>query len=179
LTHNPAFRRRKRGPKQIERGFCPIEGKTVDAQSDYAQSFSRLPKLMPRPRQVPKRAPLSPAEIAAASYIGSKEHKATKWWGGLPGARIGKDGRARRPKKLRTSICWLVDEIDRERASGWVRYALGDGQFRYYEGDKRYPKHIWHKSDDGQFWFGFLVNATTGTYKGWPIDESEKIETFG
>ncbi len=97
----------------------------------------------------------------------------------MPGAKIGKDGRARRPKKLRTSICWLVDEGDRDRASSWVRHALENGQYRYYEGDKNYPKHIWYKGNDGQFWFGFLVNATPGTYKGWPIDESEKIETFG
>ncbi len=26
--------------------------------------------------------------------------------------------------------------------------------------------------------FGFAVNDTLGSYKGWPIDEKEKRETF-
>lgn len=134
---------------------------------------------MPRPAQVPTRLPLSKDEIAMASYVGSKKHKAKKWWDGYPGARIGKDGKAKRPKKLKTTICWLVADRDRMRASGWVRHALKMGQARYYEGDKRYPKHIWYKDKDGQFWFGFLLNLGQGSYKGWPVDESEKIETFG
>ena len=134
---------------------------------------------MPRPSQTSVRMPLSAEEVADASYVGSKEHKAKAWWGGLPGAKVGKDGKARRPKKQSTTICPLVEETDKNRASCWVRFALGNGQFRYYEGDKRFPKHIWYSDSEGQFWFGFLVNATPGTYKGWPIDESEKIETFG
>ena len=134
---------------------------------------------MPRPSQIPARAPLSASEIDSACYKGSKEHKAKRWWGGLPGARVGKNGKAKRPKKLHTSICWLVAEADRERASDWVRDALKQGQSRFYEGDKRYPKHIWYKDRDGQFWFGFLINSGQGSYKGWPVDESEKIETFG
>lgn len=134
---------------------------------------------MPRPSQLPTRLPLSNTEIAKASYVGSKEHKAKRWWNGLPGAKIGKDGKARRPKKLKTTICWLVEDSDRTRASQWVRHALRTGQARYYEGDKRYPKHIWSEDKDGQFWFGFLLNSGQGGYKGWPIEESEKIETFG
>jgi len=134
---------------------------------------------MPRPSQILTRPPLSAVEIEAASYVGSKEHKAKKWWGGLPGAKLGKDGKPRRPKKQRTTICWLVDKTDRDLASQWVRDALEKKQYRYYEGDKRYPKHIWHKDKDGQFWFGFLLNSAQGSYKGWPIDESEKIENFG
>ena len=97
----------------------------------------------------------------------------------MPGVRIGKDGRARRPKKQHTSICWLVGDADRLHASNWVRFALGNGQYRYYEGDTVYPKHIWYMDNSHQYWFGFLVNATPGTYKGWPVDVSEKIETFG
>ena len=134
---------------------------------------------MPRPKQIQERDPLTADEVRVARYVGSKEHKAKAWWDGLPGARIGKDGTASRPKKQRTSICRLVTAADRDRASGWVRHALEKGQCRYYEGDKRYPKHIWYEDSEGQFWFGFLVNATAGTYKGWPIDESEKRETFG
>lgn len=134
---------------------------------------------MPRPSQIPARAPLSAPEINAACYAGSKEHKAERWWGGLPGARVGKDGKAKRPKKLRTSICWLVKDGDRKRASNWVRDALKRGQSRFYEGDKRYPKHIWYKDKDGQFWFGFLINSGQGSYKGWPVEEDEKVETFG
>lgn len=134
---------------------------------------------MPRPTQLPKRLPLTSAQVAAASYVGSKEHKAVAWWGGLPGAHIGKDGTARRPKKLQTSICWMVSDSDQRKATKWVRHALQHEQFRYYEGDKTYPKHIWYKDANGQHWFGFCVNGIAGTYKGWPIDEREKREAFG
>lgn len=134
---------------------------------------------MPRPSQLRPRLPLSESEIVKASYVGSKEHKATKWWDGLPGAKIGKDGVARRPRKQETTICWLVQDNDRIRASEWVRHSLRVGQARYYEGDDRYPKHIWYQDEEGQFWFGFLLNSGQGSYKGWPISESEKNETFG
>jgi hypothetical protein len=126
---------------------------------------------MARPKQIPKRQPLSDNEITAASYQGSKEHKAKRWWGGLPGVRLGKDGKATRPKKQKTTICWLVEEADRFEATHWVREALKNGQCRYYEGDDRYPKHIWYKNKDGQFWFGFLFDSGHGSYKGWPIEE--------
>ena len=133
---------------------------------------------MARPRQIPARVPLSAEQIEAASYVGSGEHKAERWWGGLPMARRGKDGVARRPKKQLTTICPKVTAAEREIASTWVIEALRLGQFRYFEGDKTYPKHIWYRDGTGQFWFGFAINQIQGTYKGWPITEADKVVAF-
>ena len=133
---------------------------------------------MPRPKQIPERRPLTPEEIGAASYVGSAEHKAGRWWGGLPEAWVEADGSSSRPKKQQTTICRKVTEADRQKASYWVRAALAAGQFRFFEGDKTYPKHIWYKDVGGQFWFGFAVNQIAGTYKGWPVSEAEKRATF-
>lgn len=133
---------------------------------------------MARPQQIQARAPLTSDEIDRACYVGSGEHKAKRWWGGLPQAKVGRDGKARRPKKEHTTICHKVDIVDRDKATTWVQEALKKRQFRYFEGDKTYPKHIWYQDDEGQFWFGFAVNQTQGTYKGWPIGEAEKCEAF-
>jgi len=133
---------------------------------------------MPRPRQIPPRDELTEADIAAAHYVGSAEHKTQRWWGGLPGAFIGKDGLAHRPGRQLTTPCPRTTEAQRQEASGWVREALAARQFRYYEGDGTYPKHLWYQSADGQYWFGFAVNQRLGSYKGWPIDEEEKRATF-
>jgi hypothetical protein len=133
---------------------------------------------MTRPRQIPPRAELTEAEIRAARYVGSGEHKTKRWWGGLPGAFIGKDGLARRPGKQLTTPCLRTAEEQREEASGWVRQALAARQFRFYEGDGTYPKHLRYKDGDGQYWFGFAVNQLLGSDKGWPIDEEEKRATF-
>ncbi len=133
---------------------------------------------MPRPKQIPTRNPLTNKEILAASYVGSAEHKVVRWWGGLPNAWDGQDGEAKRPKKEHTTICRRITEQDREEASAWVRSALAAGQLKFFEGDDTYPKHIWYKDSEGQFWFGFAVNQTSGTYKGWPISEAEKRASF-
>jgi hypothetical protein len=133
---------------------------------------------MPRPRQLPPRADLTEADIQAAHYVGSAEHKTKRWWGGLPRAFIANDGLVHRPGKQLTTPCPRTTEEQREEASCWVRRALAAGQFRFYEGDGTYPKHLWYKDADGQFWFGFAVNQRLGSYKGWPIDEEEKRATF-
>ena len=111
------------------------------------------------------------AELAV--YVGSEEHKVKRWWGGLPAARRRKDGRIRRPKKQRTTVCPLVTEEDRERATRWIREAIGNGQCRFVDGDGRFPKHIWHTDDDGGHWRGLCVNPEQGEYKGWPVTEEE------
>jgi hypothetical protein len=134
---------------------------------------------MARPRQLPERPYLTVVQVKAAAYVGSKEHKVAAWWDGLPGAYVDRNGKAKRPKKQQTTICPLVTIADRAKASCWVRDALGNNQFLHFEGDKTYPKHIWYKDINGQHWFGFCINSIAGTYKGWPIDESEKRETFG
>jgi hypothetical protein len=133
---------------------------------------------MGRPKQIPMRKPMTEDEIRAARYVGSSEHKVRRWWGGLPGAREGAGGDVRRPKKEHTSICRKTTAEDREEASRWVQSALAAGQFRFREGDQTYPKHIWYRDSGGQFWFGFAVNQVAGTYKGWPVSEAEKRETF-
>ena len=133
---------------------------------------------MPRPTQIPARDPLTPREVGAACYVGSAEHKVTRWWGGLPKAWQAQDGGVKRPKKQHTTPCRKVTEMDRDEASDWVRAALAAGQLRYFEGDQTYPKHIWYRDTTGQFWFGFAVNQIAGTYKGWPISEAEKRAAF-
>ena len=133
---------------------------------------------MARPQQISKRKAHTPDEIGQATYVGSAEHKVARWWGGLPQARIGPDRVARRPKKQSTTLCPRLSETDRYESTKWVRSALNAGQFRYFEGDKTYPKHIWYKDETGQYWFGFAINQIAGTYKGWPISEAEKRAAF-
>jgi hypothetical protein len=72
----------------------------------------------------------------------------------------------------------LLTGVDQARATGWVQEALKQQQYRFCDGDKTYPKHIWYRDKNGQFWFGFCMNGISGSYKGWPIDEAEKREAF-
>lgn len=137
---------------------------------------------MKRPPQQPGRVPLGRAErqilAARASYVGSKEHKAKRWWGGLPGIRYGSEGKPVREKREKTTICDLVADADRARATIWVRAAIESGQFRFLEGDQDFPKHIWYQVD-GRGWFGFCINSVSGQYKGWPLEEDERSALFG
>lgn len=135
---------------------------------------------MPRkPRQILQRCLLTAEQITAARYVGSPEHKDQKWWGGLPQGFVDADGIAKRPGKQDTTICPMRTEAERIQATEWVHKALSSGQFRYYEGDKDYPKKIWYlDSCSSQLWFGQCLNTVSGEYKGWPIDEDEKREIF-
>jgi hypothetical protein len=136
--------------------------------------------MVKRPAQLPLRAALTPEQIDTARYIGSPEHKAARWWGGLPEAHVDADGVARRPGKQLTTICPLVGEAERDMATNWVRQALREGQLRYFEADKDFPKRLWYRDpSDGQVWTGLCVNGVLGQYKGWPIDEEERVEIFG
>lgn len=132
-----------------------------------------------RPRQAPAHSPLSAIQIAAATYVGSREHKAERWWGGLPGARLDGNGMARRPKKQHTTICPLVTPEDRECATDRVRAALRSGQYRFLDADRDYPGRIWYRDAEGQVWIGYCINSVRGEYKGWPITEEARRETFG
>ena len=100
-----------------------------------------------RPPQIPVRTPLTVEQTRAASYVGSAEHKAQRWWGGLPGAYADELGLASRPGKQTTTICPLVAEEERRAATEWVRAALAAGQCRYYEADKIFPKKVWYKDE--------------------------------
>ena len=131
---------------------------------------------MGRPRQTPPRPALTEDEIAAAFYVGSGEHKVSRWWGGLPLAHIGPDGTASRPGRQDTTICRLTTEDERKRTTCWIRIALAGRHYRFYDGD---PKHIWHRDDTGSYWFGFCINGIAGAYKGWPVEETEKRAVFG
>lgn len=136
--------------------------------------------MVKRPSQIAPRAPLTRQQIQSAFYGGSPEHKSERWWGGLPKGYVDAKGIATRPGKATTTICPLVTTADSNKATAWVRYALSSGQYRFYEGDKDFPKRIWYKDEtDGQIWCGFLVTSGLGEYKGWPIDEEERVEIFG
>jgi len=132
-----------------------------------------------RPTQITARPPIAPDQIDKATYVGSPEHKERRWWGGLPEAYVSSDGKADRPRRQLTTICPLVTEEERETATGWVRCALRAGQLRFYEGDKDFPNHIWYKEESGRLWFGRCVNGIQGQYKGWPIQEDERVAIFG
>lgn len=135
-----------------------------------------------RPKKRPRRPELSPEDrhalAARASYVGSPEHKTRWWWGGKPTARQLPGGQVGRPGKQRTTICPLTTEDDRVRATQWVRHAIANGQYQYYEGDKDFPKKVWHCAD-GRIWCGFCTNQGQGQYKGWPIEQQEQREVFG
>ena len=136
---------------------------------------------MKRPRQRPSRV-LTVAQrhalAARARYSGSEEHKERRWWGGLPKARQLPGGRVGRQNKQTTTVCPLTTEQDRDRATQWIRNAITQGQYRFYESDQDFPKKVWYEAD-GQTWIGYCVNRTTGDYKGWPIDDGERRAVFG
>ena len=98
-------------------------------------------RIMNRPNQRHMPPPLTEEQIMAAVYKGSAEHKIERWWGGLPGAKLGAGGKVKpRPKKPKTTICPLVSPSDRDRATLWVQDALRSGNFKYVESTRAYPK---------------------------------------
>lgn len=107
-----------------------------------------------------------------AEYVGSPEHKIGQWWGGQ-GSAPASGGGLQRPKKQLTTACPLHTKKDGTRATGWIREALAAGRFLFVEGDKRFPKHVWHEDADGGRWIGRCVNSVAGEYKGWPADPRE------
>lgn len=131
-----------------------------------------------KPAQLPRRAPLTKAQIEAAKYVGSPEHKVQRYWGGLPEAWEDAGGVARRQGKLLTTICRLITEAERDQATGWVGEALRSQQFLYREADKDFPWLIWYRERNGILWMGQCVNSVAGHYKGWPITEEQRCEVF-
>lgn len=137
---------------------------------------------MKQPRQLPRRPALTLAQRRAlargASYVGSPEHKAGRWWGGLPRARGLPGGRVGRRGKQRTTVCPLTTEDDRRRATQWVRSAIERGQYKFVQADQTYPKKLWYRAA-GRTWLGFCINTQAGEYKGWPVSEEERHAVFG
>lgn len=70
-------------------------------------------------------------------------------------------------------------------ATKWVREAIRNGQFdREQELRNGFPRYIWHRTADGRYWYGFLMNEgagpnATAQYKGWPISKDEWDEIVG
>lgn len=121
----------------------------------------------------PAARPADIKELAqTAEYVGSREHKIGQWWGGQ-GSAPTPDGALKRPKKQLTTVCPPYARMDRTEATGWVREALLAGRFLFVEGDKRFPKHVWHEDADGGRWIGRCVNSVRGEYKGWPAQPQE------
>ena len=131
---------------------------------------------MRRPTRNAASKTLSPAErrcvAERAAYLGSADHKDRRSWLGLPTSGV------RLAAGRKTTICPLVTNADRARATGWVRQAITAGQYRFVDGDRDFPKHVWLRDSDGQVWYGRCLNRARGEYKGWPIDEEERREIF-
>lgn len=110
-------------------------------------------------------------ELASrARYVGSCEHKDRRWWGGRPGAG-GRRGRL-------TTICPLTSEEDQRKATIWVQRAICAEQYKFIRGESPFPRYVWYKDPSGQVWLGRCFNPASGEYKGWPISEEERRETF-
>lgn len=126
----------------------------------------------PHPAAPGRTAPGGSASAPqGAVYVGSPEHKAKRWWGGLPQA----GARRREP----TTVCPLVTAADRRTATKWIRTAIASGQYKTVRGDGAFPKHVWYRDGAGKFWHGMCVNRAAGEYKGWPIPEDQWHEIFG
>lgn len=136
---------------------------------------------MKRPKQKQMPRSRSTAELqelaASACYVGSSEHKVVRWWGGLPtGKQLPGNKIGRRERKI-TTICPLYTKEHRKIATGWVRQAIADGNCKFPQGEKRYPKKIWIEADD-TIWVGLCINSELGQYKGWPSNKEERDAIF-
>jgi hypothetical protein len=56
-----------------------------------------------RPAQIPRRPPLTRLQIDQTKYVGSREHKDRRWWGGQPEAWVNERGVAMRPGRQLTA----------------------------------------------------------------------------
>ena len=98
---------------------------------------------------------------------------------GLPEARQLGGGRIGRPHRPVTSKCHLHTPRDRARATSWVRCAIKEGKYKYFEGNSEgFPNRVWYQAD-AKIWIGYCINRASGEYKGWPICETERNEFFG
>ena len=93
-----------------------------------------------------------------AEYVGSPEHKDYPSFAGQP--------RPRRDASLRPR--WIRSQ---EMVRRWLRSAIRRGAVSA-PWEKGFPRYVWYKQDDIVF-EGSLVNSGDGSYKGYPISESE------
>jgi hypothetical protein len=102
-------------------------------------------------------------------------HKNKRSWLGLPTPRVSQE-----PEETST-ICDLVSDDDKIRATDWIRTAIRNRQFSPTDLQNGFPRLVWHKDDVGQYWRGRLTDSGAGErpiakYKGWPISEDEISE---
>lgn len=139
---------------------------------------------MKRPRRIITPT-LTSAELDAlakrAIYTGSVEHKEHRSWLGLPRPRRNPHADPE-DQRQNATICPLVRDEERERATHWVQTAIRKSQFDPTIWDGDFPRSIWHRDDNGQYWHGRLTKAggadAPAEYKGWPIDQDEWHANF-
>lgn len=93
------------------------------------------------------------------TYVGSPEHKSYPSFAGQP--------------RLRSDATPCPKEInDAGIVTEWLRRGILDGQVSAYRDQGRFPRYVWSRIQDR--WFGArLVNAESGSYKGYPITDGE------
>ena len=123
----------------------------------------RTPSRRPRRRELLGPSPVDLVALAGrVSYVGSAEHKTYPSAAGAPSPRA--DATKCDPL-LHGRFQELTDWLRRAVAAGAVG-SLWDGAF---------PRYVWVRVG-GTWYEGRLVNREQGTYKGYPIDQSELPE---
>ncbi|MDF1489426.1 hypothetical protein [Tessaracoccus caeni] len=98
------------------------------------------------------------AWAATVRYVGSPEHKTYPSFAGRP--------------KLRSDATPCPTEYkDADMICGWLRNAILQGNVSAFRDQECFPRYVWAKLD-GTWFEARLVNATAGTYKGYPVTEA-------
>lgn len=93
------------------------------------------------------------------SYVGSPEHKSSPSFAG--------------PPKLRSDASKCPTHLrDPKEITGWIAQAILQGQVSDDPGRDSFPRYVWAFQQDT--WFeARLVNASQGTYKGYPLTSDQ------
>lgn len=93
----------------------------------------------------------------SVTYVGSPEHKTYPSFAGRP--------------KLRSDATPCPKELNNaESIREWLREAILQGNVSAYRDQGTFPRYVWDKRQDR--WFeARLVNAASGSYKGYPVTE--------
>ena len=121
-------------------------------------------------RKVNRRRPLRRARITPppgvdvtelaekATYVLSREHKDYFTEAG--------------PGSLRSDATPCPRDVTRELAEAWLRVAIAAGHVGAPWSDQPFPQYAWYRTA-GVVYEARLSNSELGTYKGYPLDESE------
>ena len=101
---------------------------------------------------------------AKVAYVGSPEHKSYPSFAGQP--RLRSDA-TRCPKHLK----------DQAQLTGWLQDAIRAGHVSQDPAEVGFPRYVW-AFQDGIWFEGRLVNATQGTYKGYPLHPDERPQVL-